>query len=492
MIEEEGVRRARLQQVRDVGINPYPTEGHRTHTAKQFNALFGDLLASQTSVTLTGRMTVIRKHGGMTFLVLEDGFGRTQVALKKDDLGEERYQAFHDLYDRGDFVEVTGVAYLTKTEEPTVLISAFQLLTKSLLPLPEKWHGLTDTEARYRKRYLDLASNPEVRAIFTMRSAVVRAIRNFLDTEGFMEVETPILQPLAGGAEARPFVTHHNALNAELFMRIAPELYLKRCMVGGFEKVFEIARCFRNEGISFQHNPEFTQVEVYWAYANRDRMIDHLEALLQAVVKAATGDKMTVQHQDDLLDFSAPIKRVYFYDLVLADTGIDLSKENTEDKLRSAMKAKGFQEEGIIGYGELADEIWKKHVRVNIVQPTFVLEYPSAMKPLAKRAAHDSEKAENVQLLVKGMEVINGWSELNDPLEQLARFEEQELFRERGSEDAHQVDHDYIEALKIGMPPAAGYGMGIDRLCSILAGTHNIKEVILFPTLRPESESEVE
>ena len=270
-------------------------------------------------------------------------------------------------------------------------------------------------------------------------------------------------------------------------MRIAPELYLKRCMVGGFEKVFELARCFRNEGISFQHNPEFTQAEVYWAYANRDKMIDHLEALLLTIVKAAKDGQTSVQHEDDLLDFAAPLKRVFFYDLVREHAGIDLKVSNTEEALRAVMQQKGMQEEGIIGFGELCDEVWKKHVRPHIVQPTFVLEYPSAMKPLAKRRIDDAEKADNAQLLVKGMEVINGWSELNDPLEQLERFEEQEKFRERGSEDAHKVDHDYIEALKIGMPPAAGYGIGIDRLCAILAGVHSIKEVILFPTLKAEN-----
>lgn len=485
MIEEEGARRARLEMIRKAGENPYPTAAFRTEIAEAFNAKFRQLLEAKTPVTVAGRILGIRKHGGMTFLSLEDESGRVQVALKRDDIGEEAYEAFHARYDRGDFIEVTGSAYLTKTEEPTILAQSYRLLTKTLLPLPEKWHGLTDTEARYRKRYLDLASNPEVRAIFRMRSAVVHAIRQFLHGEGFMEVETPILQPLAGGAEARPFVTHHNALNTDLYLRIAPELYLKRVMVGGFEKVFEIARCFRNEGISFQHNPEFTQVECYWAYADRDRMIDHLEALLRSVVKAATGGALLVQHQNDTLDFSS-IARADFYDLVLKDTGIDLKQANTEEALRKEMKACKIQEEGIIGFGELCDEVWKKQVRPKIVQPTFVFGYPSAMKPLAKRTSDDKEKAENVQLLVKGMEVINGWSELNDPLEQLERFEEQEAFRERGSEDAHQIDHDYIEALKIGMPPAAGYGMGIDRLCSILAGTHNIKEVILFPTLKPE------
>lgn len=486
MIEEEIARRARLDAIRSAGIDPYPASAKRSHNAKEFSALFRDLLASKDVVTILGRILVIRKHGGMTFLVVGDENGQVQVALKKDDLGEAIYQSFHDVYDRGDFIEVVGTAYLTKTEEPTVMAQSFRMLTKSLLPLPEKWHGLSDTEIRYRQRYLDLASNPDIRAIFKMRSAVVRAIRNFLDEQDFIEVETPILQPIAGGAEAKPFVTHHNALGADLFLRIAPELYLKRCLVGGFERVYEVSRCFRNEGISFQHNPEFTQVEGYIAYAGFDELIDHLEGLIGVCVKAATGGETVVKHEQEMLDFSAPIPRAHFYDLILAKTGIDLGEDNTEDTLRAAMKKKGFAEEGIVGFGGLADELWKKEVRPEIIQPTFVTNYPAAMKPLAKRSVEHPGRSSNVQLVVKGQEVLNAFSELNDPLEQEQCFLDQEALRERGREEAFAIDHDYIEALKIGMPPAAGYGMGIDRFCAILAGTHNIKEVILFPILKPE------
>ncbi len=492
MIEEEGVRRARCEALRSAGIDPYPASAKRTHTAEGFNALFRDMLTSKELVTILGRILVIRKHGGMTFFVIADESGQLQVALKKDDLGEEVYKFFHDTYDRGDFIEVIGTAYLTKTEEPTVLASSFRLLTKSLLPLPEKWHGLSDTEIRYRQRYLDLASNPAIRSIFKMRSAVLRALRNFLDDQDFIEVETPILQPIAGGAEAKPFVTHHNALDADLFLRIAPELYLKRCLVGGFERVYEVSRCFRNEGISFQHNPEFTQVEAYIAYAGLDELIDHLEELIRVCVKAATGGETMIKHENEMLDFTAPIPRASFYDLVLSKTGVDLQKENTEETLRATMKKKGFDQQGIVGFGGLADELWKKEVRPGIIQPTFVINYPAAMKPLAKRSTENPEMSSNVQLVVKGQEVLNAFSELNDPLEQEQSFLDQEALRERGREEAFAVDHDYIEALKVGMPPAAGYGMGIDRFCAILAGTHNIKEVILFPTLKPENLNEAE
>lgn len=489
MIEEEGVRRERLLALRQEQVNPYPASATRTHTTADFSSAFDTLLSSQEPVTLVGRVLAIRKHGGMSFLVLEDAFGRVQIALKRDDLGTDRYQHFHDRYDRGDFVEIQGMAYVTSTKEPTVLARNFRMLTKTLLPLPEKWHGLSDTEIRYRKRYLDLASNPEVRHTFRVRAAVVKTIRDFLHEEGFLEVDTPILQTIPGGADARPFVTHHNALDTDLYLRIAPELFLKRCLVGGFERVFEIARCFRNEGISFQHNPEFTQVEAYLGYGTIEDLMDHLERLLSAVVKAATGGNSTVTHDGDVLDFTPPFARKTFFDLVLAETGLDLSELETEDKLRAAMMKKKMDVEGVIGYGELADLLYKTAVRPKIIQPTFVTEYPAAMKPLAKRTEHDPHRSANVQLVVKGMEVVNGFNELNDPLEQEMRFKEQEALRERGSEAAQRIDEDYLEALKVGMPPAAGYGMGIDRLCTLLTNTHNIKEVILFPTLKPEDET---
>lgn len=492
MIPEEIVRRERLHALREAGVDPYPRKAERTHKAKEVLGAFEELDKQKTPVTVAGRIRAIRKHGGLTFLRLQDDSETIQIVLHRDELGVDAYEEFHKFADVGDFYSVHGVTFVTKRGEKSVDARKLSLLTKSLLPLPEKWHGLTDSEKRFRKRYLDLISNEPVKEIFKLRSNVVHAIRSFLHEEGFMEVETPILQPMAGGAEAKPFVTHHNALDADLFLRIAPELYLKRCLVGGFEKVFEIARCFRNEGISFQHNPEFTQVECYWAYADRDMMIDHLERLLVKIVTSVTGGETKIEHQGDVLDFSAPMKRMSFYDLIEAETGINLSTIKDEDELKKVMKSKGMDCEGIIGFGELADEIWKRHVRPSVQQPTFVIDYPAAMKPLAKRNPDHPERSSNVQLLVKGMEVMNGFDELNDPLEQEERFNEQEKLRERGSEAAHSVDHDYVEALKIGMPPAAGYGIGIDRLCTLLTNVHNIKEVILFPTLRPIETEEKE
>lgn len=489
MIPEEVVRRERLHALREKGVDPYPRSSNRSHTAKEVFDQFDNLDQQKTSISVAGRIRAIRKHGGLSFVRLKDASGEIQIVLHRDEIGVDAYQEFHHFADIGDFYQFAGKTFVTKRGEKSIDAESYILLTKSLLPLPEKWHGLTDAETRYRKRYLDLISNEQVFELFKIRSAVVHAMRTFYHEEGFMEVETPILQPQAGGAEAKPFITHHNALDTDLFLRIAPELYLKRCLVGGYEKVFEIARCFRNEGISFQHNPEFTQVECYWAYADRDMMIDHLERLISRIVAEVTGGGTSLEHEKDVLDFSMPLKRMYFYDLVEKETGINLSDITSEDELRQVMDEKGMQTEGIIGMGELTDEIWKRHVRPNIVQPTFVLDYPAAMKPLAKRNPDAPERSSNVQLLVKGMEVLNGFDELNDPLEQEARFLEQEALRERGSEEAHSVDHDYLEALKIGMPPAAGYGIGIDRITTLLTNVHNIKEVILFPTLKPKNES---
>ena len=491
MIEEEGVRRGRLEALRQQGIEAYPTSSTRTHTAAQFTSLFHDLLDSKQIVQVVGRILVIRKHGGMTFVVLEDGSGKLQVALKRDDMGEAAYQHFHDHFDHGDFLETRGVAYLTKTEEPTVLASTVRMLSKALLPLPEKWHGLTDVETRYRQRYLDLASNPEVRDLFVKRSLIIKTLRHVLEEEGFMEVETPVLQPIASGASARPFVTHHNALDADLYLRIAPELYLKRLVVGGYEKVFEFARCFRNEGISFQHNPEFTMLEFYWAYATYEDLMDLTEKMMQAVVGVVTDGKTMIERDGVQLDFSTPFPRVAFFDLLLAETGIDLEKASDEKSLRSAIQKKKLvlDDDGLVGYAELLDALYKKYVRPKIVQPTFLIDYPTAMIPLAKRKEGQPDRIATVQLIVQGAEVTKAYNELNDPIEQEARFKEEEQKAGEGSEEAMATDEDFITALKHGMPPTAGFGMGIDRLCAILTGSHSLKEIILFPTLKPEAPS---
>ncbi len=376
---------------------------------------------------------------------------------------------------------------MTKKGEKSIKASNWLMLAKSLLPLPEKFHGLNDIEKRYRQRYLDLIANPEVMEKAKARAKMVAAMRNFLEQEGFLEVETPILQPIPGGANARPFITHHNTLHTDLYLRIAPELYLKRLLVGGFEKIYEFARCFRNEGISPQHNPEFTQIEAYWAYANIEQLIDHISKLLLTAVKAVTNGKTSVVIDGKEISFEN-IPRKTFREVILEQTGIDLNEYQTEEKLKEKMHELNLEVDNVVGYGDLVDTLYKNTARPKIEQPVFVTEYPAAMKPLAKRSDSNPHYSASVQLVVLGMEMCNGFNELNDPLEQEERFKEQEALRERGSEESQRIDYDYITALKHGMPPAAGYGIGIDRLAALLTGSTNLKEVILFPTLKPQSD----
>jgi lysyl-tRNA synthetase class 2 len=494
MLEEEIVRREKAAKLREAGIDPYPPSTARDATCAEAVSRFDAWGAEGKSITLAGRLRSIRAHGGAAFADLTDESGKLQLHIKSDVIGEEAFALFASMIDLGDFIEASGTLFITKRGEKTLEVKAWRPLAKALLPLPEKWHGLSDVEVRYRKRHLDLVANEEVRNLFRTRSLIVRTIRDFMHAEGFMEVETPILQTQAGGASARPFVTHHNALDLDLQLRIAPELHLKRLIVGGFEKVFEIARCFRNEGISFQHNPEFTQIEFYWAYATYEDLMDLTERLVSGVVAATHGGKMTVERDGVTLDFSAPFPRRKFYDLVKEGTGIDLEKVRTEEDLKDAIAEKGMKLDldAAVGFGETVDLLYKTYVRPNIIQPTFVIDYPAEMIPLAKRKPEQPDRIATVQLLVQGIEVTKAYNELNDPLEQEARFLEEAKKKEAGSGEAQPADADFVEALKYGMPPTAGFGMGIDRLTALLTGAHSIKEVILFPTLRPESGTEEE
>jgi lysyl-tRNA synthetase class 2 len=484
-LDERAARLERLKKIIAAGNNPYPANIHRTHTVGDFLHQFETL--TDTSATLAGRVRSLRGHGGSCFLTLEDMTGSVQLFFKKDVLSG--YEELLEVLDVGDFLEVSGTPFTTKKGERSLLAQAARIISKTLAPLPEKWHGLTDVELRYRKRELDLLSNADVRDIFIKRSMIVQKIREFLHTEGFMEVETPILQSMAGGAAARPFKTHHNTLDIDLYLRIAPELYLKRLVVGGFEKVFEIARCFRNEGISFQHNPEFTQVEFYWAYATYDDLMDLTERLVSGLAQV-TNHKMTIEREGSTLDFTPPYPRRKFYDLIKDETGIDLEKINTEEQLKTALQEQKIylKDDSAIGFGELVDALYKEHVRPKIIQPTFVIDYPAAMIPLAKRKEDQPDRIASTQLIVKGIEVTKAYNELNDPLEQAARFAEEEAKRGQGSEAAMPADAEFVEALMHGLPPTAGFGMGIDRLTALLTDTHSIKEVILFPLLRPLTE----
>jgi len=492
MLDEAAVRREKREKLRAQGQDPYPAETLRNAMCSDALLHFDEWSAENKEIVLAGRVRAVREHGGASFIDLEDESERLQLHLKKDELGAESYDRLLETIDHGDFIETKGTLFLTKRGQQTLAVTEWKILSKALLPLPAKWHGLSDIELRYRKRYLDLLANPEVKEIFKKRSLVVKTIREFLDKRDFMEVETPILQTIAGGASARPFITHHNTLDIDLYLRIAPELFLKRLIVGGFEKVYEIARCFRNEGISFQHNPEFTQVEFYWAYANYEDLMNLTEEMIVEIVKAVTGGKTSVVRDDIELDFTPPFPRRKFYDLVKEETGIDLEEASDEASLLRAIENSNLKvsTKDLVGYGELADQLYKDFVRPNIVQPTFVIDYPAEMIPLAKRKAGDPKKIATMQLLVQGIEVCKAYNELNDPLEQEARFKEEEEKKGRGSEEAMETDADFIEALKYGMPPTAGFGMGIDRLTALLTGSHSIKEVILFPTMKPQSHEE--
>ena len=486
--EEQVAREVKLQRFLDAGIDPFPAKFDRTHTLARVAVDFDELAEKKTIVATAGRLRALRGHGGLVFATLEDGSGKFQIAMHRDVIGEQDFDFWTGSLDIGDFIGIEGNVFLTKRGEKTLDVKKLVLLAKALLPLPEKWHGLTDTEVRYRKRYLDLISNEEVRDIFKKRSLIVKTIRQFLDDAGFIEVETPILQPFAGGAAAKPFVTHHNALNFDMYLRIAPELYLKRLVVGGFERVYEIARCFRNEGIDHAHNPEFTQVEFYWAYADYYELMQVTERLIVAILEKINDGSTLIEHEGMTLDFTAPFARVSFKDIVKEKTGIDIDVTNNEEKLLVAIKEKKLRVDvaNAYGFGEIVDALYKEYCRHTIIQPTFLTDYPAEMIPLAKRRKDDPTKIASFQLVAKGVELCKAYNELNDPIDQATRFKEQDKLRAKGAEEAQGTDDDFIEALSYGMPPTAGFGMGIDRLTMFLTGVHSIKETILFPTLKPE------
>ncbi|MBU4421404.1 lysine--tRNA ligase [Candidatus Parcubacteria bacterium] len=483
--DEAVARLLKLKNFEKAGVEPYPTKSTKTTDIKDVVKNFKTLEKQNKKIQLVGRIRTLRVHGGLAFITIEDESDQIQVALQKKNLKE--YKLFTDNLDMGDFIEIKGPLFLTHKGEKTLNAMSIRLLSKALLPLPEKWHGLSDIETRFRQRYLDMLSNPSVRHTFQTRSTIIKSIRQFLDDKGFLEVDTPILQPLAGGATAKPFKTHHNALNTDLFLRIAPELYLKRLLVGGFEKVYEISRCFRNEGIDHSHNPEFTQVEFYWAYSEYEALMKMTENFLEYIGKQIKKD-LKFEFDKKKFSLKAPYKRITFRDAILKTAKIDIDKVRDRDKLATLAKKAGVKVEKSDGYGKILDEIFKKHFREKVVEPTFVYDYPIELSPLAKKKPGSDTTVERFQLLVAGTELCNAFSELNDPLDQEARFKDQEKARKAGDEEAQQMDKDYVTALKHGMPPASGFGMGIDRLTMLLTNNHSVKEVIMFPTLRPEKE----
>ena len=478
-------RLRKLKNLQSAGIWPYPGETKRTHAIGAALSDWKNLEDAQKEIIVAGRLRSMRGHGGMLFGDIQDGTGKIQILLKKDGLGEKSYQFFADNFDVGDFVQIRGTAITTQRGEKTVLAVDYKMLAKALRPLPDKWHGLQDTEERYRKRYLDLIFNEDVRKKFVIRTEIVRAIRNFLDEHGFMEVETPILQTIYGGATAKPFKTYFNAYDMDVFLRIAPELFLKKLLVGGFEKVYEIARNFRNEGVDKQHNPDFTMLEFYWAWSDYRQLMKFTEEMMAYILQKVLGTAK-ITYQGNEIDFAAPWPRVEYLDLLKKEAKIDYRASSREGL---AVKAKelGVEIDKNAGKAEIADEIYKKYCRPKIIPPTFLIHYPKESKPLAKSVEPDGPIVANFQLLVNGFEIVNAFSEQNDPIEQAARLKEQEELFKQGFQEAQRTDTDFIEALEYGMPPCAGLGMGIDRLAALLTDSNALREIILFPLMKPKN-----
>jgi len=470
-----------LNRIRARGIDPYPHSYHPSHTIREAMTLFEQQKESPQDISLAGRIMSRRSIGKMSFLDIRDGSGKMQLSLRYDLLGREKYGFLQDI-DIGDIIGAKGRLFRTKSGELTLEVSDFAMLCKSLRPLPEKWHGLADVEKRYRQRYLDLISNEESRSIFVLRSKIITAIRSFLDKQGFMEVETPVLQPHAGGALARPFVTHHHALDEDLYLRIALELHLKRLIVGGFDKVYEIGRTFRNEGISVRHNPEFTLLECYQAYSDYHDIMRLVEEILRYIMKEVMGDTRLTRN-GQIIDLGLPWQRLYLREAIRDHCGIDFEDYPDAAALRTRMAELGIEADPNKGRGRLIEELISTFVEPNLIQPTFLLDYPVEMSPLAKRKGGDDQLVERFEGFVDGVEVANAFTELNDPLEQRERFSHQ-LEERVADEEVEIADEDFLQALEYGMPPTGGLGIGIDRLVMLLTGQQSIREVILFPQLK--------
>lgn len=476
---------SKLKALRELGIDPYGNRFERTHTIGDLRKSPEAFLQEGVRVKIAGRVMALRKHGKAIFADLQDRTGKIQAYMKKDILGEDQFAIFK-MVDVGDWIGVEGTIFYTHSGELTVLSEKFVFVSKCLDALPEKWHGLKEVEVRYRKRYLDLIMNPEVRSIFLLRSRLLSELRRFLDRRGFLEVETPMMQTIPGGALARPFKTFHNALGMDLYLRIAPELFLKRLIVGGLEKVYEINRNFRNEGISVRHNPEFTMLELYEAYGNYETMMQICEEMLSEVVMTILG-RYEVTYQSMTIDFTPPWKRISLREALLELAGVDVLEDSTE-KMKEVAKENGIACEDSWDRGKLVNEFLEKFLQPKLINPTFVLDYPTEISPLARTKKEDSRLVERFELFIGKEEVGNAYSELNDPIEQRKRFEEQVRKREKGDVEAHLIDEDYIEALEYGMPPTGGLGVGIDRLVMLLTDSPSIREVILFPILRPRND----
>jgi len=480
-------RRRKVDALWEAGINPYPNDFRPQHTSSDIAAAYGDqeqVEASHENFVVAGRILARRSFGKAAFIQLQDRTGRIQLYVKKDEIGDEAFAAF-ETFDIGDIIGAQGFPFRTKTGELSLHAKSIRLLVKSLLPLPEKFHGLTDVETRYRQRYVDLIVNPEVREIFIKRSRIVNLIRSFMTSRDFLEVETPMMQPIPGGAAAKPFITHHNALDMELYLRIAPELYLKRLVVGGMERVFEINRNFRNEGISVRHNPEFTMMEFYQAYATYEDLMDLTEELFCHVAEAVLGT-LDFSYQGLEISFQRPWKRLTVREAILEYGDIDAKRLDDRDLALAYARSIGLDLPADIGHGRLIMEIFEEVVEHKLIQPTFITAYPTEVSPLSRRNDHNPDVVDRFELIIGGREIANAFSELNDPVDQKERFLAQVAAKAMGDEEAHYMDEDYVRALEYGLPPTAGEGIGIDRLVMLLTDSASIRDVILFPQLRKE------
>jgi lysyl-tRNA synthetase class 2 len=496
----EKIRLSKVERLRAQGIEPYPTRAERTHTNQEVIWLFEQAEAAGSTdslpATLVGRLRSVRLMGKITFAHIEDGSGRVQLFLRANDLGQETLDSFNRDFDLGDFVQARGEMFRTRTGEVTLRVQSVHMLAKAITPLPaakdEQVDGevirhqtFSDPETRYRQRYADLAVNPEVRQIFRTRTAILRALREFLDSHGFLEVETPILQPLYGGAAAKPFITHHNQLKQDLYLRISFELYLKRLLVGGFERVYEIGRDFRNEGVDRTHNPEFTQLEFYWAYADYEQVMALTEEMVVHVAERVLG-RREFTYQGIHINLQPPWQRIELSEAIHEMAGIDIDAHPTAESLSAAMRARGLQPAANVTRGKLIDGLLGDFVEPYLQQPTFVYNYPRDISPLAKSKPGNPNIVERFEGFVAGMELCNAFTELNDPLDQEARFLEMGRDYASGDEERHPMDEDYLQAMRYGMPPNGGFGLGVDRLTMLLTDSANIREVILFPHLRKE------
>ena len=475
------VRREKMAELRALGIDPFGGKFVSTCTSQKIIDDFASL--ENQTVAIAGRVMSIRGHGKVYFAHLQDSEGQIQIYVRLDDIGEAQFEIFNKV-DIGDIVGIDGKVFKTKRGEISVSADTITFLTKSLRPLPEKWHGLKDVELRYRQRYVDLIVNPEVKRVFELRSKIIRGMRRFLDDLGFLEVETPTMHSIAGGAAARPFITHHNALDIQLYMRIALELHLKRLIVGGMDKVYEIGRVFRNEGISIKHNPEFTMLELYQAYADYQDMMSITENMIAHIAQEVLGTTQ-ISYQGQPIDLTPPWNRLTMIESVAKYAGIDFSQIQSDEEARAKAHEIGVHVEKEMTRGNVINAVFEERVEQNLIQPTFITDYPIEISPLAKRRLDDSRLTYRFEAFVVARELANAFSELNDPIDQMERFTEQTDKRTAGDDEAHMMDEDFVRALEHGMPPTGGLGIGVDRLIMLLTDAPSIRDVILFPTLRP-------